>query len=81
MKKYLVIGGTIRSKTDGDMHYISPARLCFLYKVNPSECVVVPDGSFKNLCRYAGTNLIVLAPRLDGDYALPNADGKGREAK
>lgn len=72
MKKYLVIGGDVRSKNDGQTHYISPRILCDLYKVNPRECHLVRD--VEDTPRLAGldwSRFTLLQPREDGDYTLP----------
>ena len=70
-KKYFVIGGPVRSRSDGDEHYVNSKRLCELYGVDPKECVMVEsaDGHKRNL---TPGNLIVLKPRSDGNYQLPD---------
>jgi hypothetical protein len=76
MKKYLVIGGMVTSRTDGQVHHIDPLRLCQLYGVNPNECVMVDDRfdqtRIQNL-EESNPELIRLTPRDDGDYRLPSA--------
>jgi hypothetical protein len=66
-KKWLVLSDYVISRNDGDKHFITCARLCHLYGVNPKECVFGQIGDGK---RYP--NLPILAPRYDGDYSLPN---------
>ena len=57
--KYLLCPGEIRSKNDGDFHYISAGRLIALYGVKASECTT----------DYRGLDgLIPLEPRYQGDY-------------
>jgi hypothetical protein len=63
MIRYVLCPGYIRSKTDGDLHYISAGRLAQLYGVRISECIIntqtkLPDG------------LIYLQPRYHGDYRV-----------
>lgn len=61
--KYLVIPGRVRSKKDGEVHYVGPWALMRLYGVNPRECVIMRPG--------LGEGLVRLAPRADGVYRLP----------
>lgn len=63
-KRYLVRPGVVWSKTDGERHYIDAHRLMDLYRVNPAECVIERPG-------VRGEGLILLAPRSDGNYTLP----------
>lgn len=66
MKKYIVVGDTITSCSDGDKHYISPWELCKLYNVNPKECYLI--GKFDRL---EGLPILpVLRPRYYGDYRM-----------
>jgi hypothetical protein len=67
-KRYLVIGGEVFA-ADGDVHYIDAMTLCRLYGVDPRDAV---------LAEHEGTppgvreeNYIVLRPRDNGDYRLP----------
>lgn len=71
-KKYLVCPGEVTSRTDGDTHYIGAARLMDLYRVNPSECMVL-RGPY---IRILHDGLIKLHPRWSGDYSLPEGGGK-----
>lgn len=57
--KYLLCPGEIRSKNDGDLHYISARRLIELYGVDPRECTTDDRGL---------EGLIPLRPRYQGDY-------------
>ena len=59
MKKYLILGGSVISPHDRDVHYISPDKLIRLYGLDPKECTTSSIG-------YRG--LIVLGPRRHGDY-------------
>jgi len=71
VKKYLVVGGIIFSRTDGDMHYISPKKLIRLYGVPRNECRVAMDWNDK--ARLLGLDLskfIILEPDYQGKYAL-----------
>ena len=66
--KYIIRPGTMVSRTDGDVHFISAEQLIALYQVNPSECVIVDrdDKIPKRLL-----HLEILAPRYDGKYYKP----------
>ena len=77
-KKYLVIGGGVKSKNDGDIHYINAQRLCELYGVNPQECVLVEENSTQHMRGYdfQKQTMIVLRPRFDGNYGLVNGRPK-----
>lgn len=71
MKKYIIVPDTVRSKSDGDIHYIGAGQLIRLYGVNPTECVVADHWNKVSwLKRIYGQNMIVLRPRYHGDYDL-----------
>ncbi len=72
-KKYAVCPGYVRSKNDGQRHHISFGRLCELYGVAPRECFDMSDHP-----AIAAAGLIVLEPRHDGKYRLPQG-GEGSE--
>lgn len=65
-KKYLLLPGYVRSKTDGQSHYVSADQLVRLYGVDWRECVVGVDVPELD-------KLIVLMPRRDGNYAVPKS--------
>ena len=73
MKKYIVIGGKIRSKTDGDRHYIDAHRLCELYRINPQECYLEEANNYRKTKHTYPLHLIKLRPRYDGNYNLQEA--------
>jgi hypothetical protein len=62
-KRYVLFPGWIRSKNDGDWHYITDKMLVNLYGVDPRECAVESDDN--------PPGLIALYPRVSGDYTLP----------
>ena len=69
MKKYLCIGGHIRSRSDGQEHFIPAHRLPFLFKVNINECVLARDDNDRE--RIApNRHLIILRPDESGQYNL-----------
>jgi hypothetical protein len=61
--KYWVKPGYVKSKNDGDTHFINARQLMELYNVNPSECVVNPANP---------EGLIILEPSYEGNYSLRN---------
>jgi len=67
MKKYNVYPGYVKSKNDGEYHYISANLLMKLYNVNPRLCLVFSGKKdmYKNFKK-----LIPLYPREDGNYNL-----------
>jgi hypothetical protein len=73
-KRYIVIGGYVRSRNDGDVHYIEAVELVSLYGVNPAECILVDRG--EEVRKLAGiehdpNRWVRLYPREDGKYVLP----------
>ncbi len=67
--KYLLCPGYVRSKTDGDAHYITAHKLAELYGVSLQECEIKSDSGFG--ITYLD-NLIPLYPSYSGDYTLPS---------
>jgi len=56
-KKYLIVGGYVYSKIDGEEHYISPIQLAKLHKLNPNDpnvkLVIKPEDIYGiNLSEY-----------------------------
>lgn len=77
--KYAVHPGMVRSKTDGQRHFIPSIALMKLYGVRPEECLIVsradPDKVYlDNEEKARKMGLIRLHPRYDWDYTLPSAD-------
>ncbi len=70
---YVMHGGPVVSKNDGDLHYVSAAQLVELYGVDP-RCAVDAHRITGGLLRAEATGvarLVHLHPRYDGDYTLP----------
>jgi hypothetical protein len=65
-KKYVLVGGLVRSKTDGQIHYVSAHRLARLYMLDKRECYFVDGAEWPPL----PSDLTRLFPRYDGDYRL-----------
>jgi hypothetical protein len=71
MKKYLVVGGPVVSRTDGQEHYVSAKELCKLYRIPEVECVLTSSKAGIPNLRSACDHLIVLRPDPSGRYLLP----------
>jgi hypothetical protein len=73
-KKYVVMGGEVISKTDGDRHYVDSPTLMRLYGLSREEAVLMEETEFKDIpneiYRYEQMGLQVLRPRFDGNYSL-----------
>ncbi len=67
MIKYVLHPGTVVSKVDGDLHFITAAQLAQLYGVRFDECIA--RETFE--ARECPAGLIHLYPRFDGNYTLP----------
>lgn len=72
MIKYFIYPGEVRSKSDGDIHYINGEQLIRLYNLNPSECKTILQS--KDERGYDLSKITILRPRSDGNYTNPNGD-------
>ncbi len=71
VKRYVVHPGQMRSKTDGDMHWIGARDLMRLYGVSPDECFVVDEHRSAASSGWDGRDdLIHLWPSYDGSYIV-----------
>ena len=74
MKKYCCVGGKVKSKNDGDTHYINARQLMNLYGLNETICELVEENEYPSYCRSLGGDCAnrpqVLRPRYSGDYEL-----------
>lgn len=74
--KYIICPGWVRSRSDGQLHFINASQLFDLYDVDPRECIVVyyeigPENS--GLRGYSNEfleGLQLLYPKQNGDYSL-----------
>lgn len=68
--KFILVGSTVQSATDGDLHFVSAKELLSLYRLNPNNCILVRD--VNELDRYTRQypHAVVLWPRHDGDYDI-----------
>ena len=70
-KKYIVTGGTVISRSDGERHYITAQMLCILYGVHPSECYLIETNQPRWDLKLKGLpDLPRLLPKYDGNYKL-----------
>ena len=74
MKKYLVSGGSIMSRFDRQIHYISPIQVAQLFNVNPRECIFVSESTYVDINGVPRglkeDDFIVLTPKGNGNYNL-----------
>lgn len=76
MKKYILYSDYIRSRHDGDEHFVTANMLASLYGVRLDECYVVrPEEAEYQVLRGVKdpNSLIRLRVRYDGNYKLPEA--------
>jgi hypothetical protein len=67
-KKYAIHPGWIRSKSDGDEHYVGIAQLASLYELSPSEYVVWTDHDNRGR---TWRDYVHLYPSYEGNYGRP----------
>jgi hypothetical protein len=75
-RKYVLCPGYVRSKHDGDLHFVGADKLTHLYGISRGECYVLResdgllrDREIERFRRIEG--LIWLYPMYNGDYSLP----------
>jgi hypothetical protein len=68
MRRYLVIGGTVLSRHDGDRHQVGPRELCRLYGIDPSEAILLDSDDDPRGRGLRHEDFVVLRPRYEGDY-------------
>jgi len=73
--KYILCPAEVKSRTDGQYHFITPKQLMGLYMVKPSECETF-NGSKEHVEGLRRGILIALHPRYDGNYPLFMENGK-----
>lgn len=67
-KKYVLMGGYITSKSDGDTHWIGADQLCQLYGLNQNLCFFCDPRLESTIYGINMGKMIVLGPRFHGDY-------------
>lgn len=71
--KYIVIGEYIKSRLDGEMHYVPCNRLIELYGVKKSECTCMTEEDTYipyNDIIIQTSGLTILKPQYNGDYTI-----------
>ena len=66
--KYAICPGYIRSKTDGDRHYIGYNRLIELYQLNPKDCFLDEKVNYIGLS--PSDQIIYIYPLYSGNYQI-----------
>lgn len=74
--KYIIHPGLIRSKNDGQWHYIKYGDLIGLYDVSPRDCRLATEVVLRSLRRC--DNVIHLYPRYDGNYKIKEESNENR---
>lgn len=74
-KKYICFSGYVKSKSDGDTHYIQASRVAELYRVNVNECILINSPSdletkTRGYTKEMMDSLTALHPQNNGDYTL-----------
>lgn len=70
MKKYVLCPGFVRSRNDGDRHWISAPELARLYGVPIRECDVWDSRRPETLMGLKAEGRVFLRPRADGNYEM-----------
>lgn len=75
-RRYVLHPGYVRSKNDGQLHYVGAAQLADLYSVSLRECITYPqdggtEGAIRRRLWRDPVGAIHLRPKFDGDYTLP----------
>ena len=76
--RYVLCPGYVRSRNDGQRHYVGPMDLARLYGVRIEQCEIYEPAqwwpeSYYRMAEERIRGLIKLAPRWDGNYTVPNA--------
>lgn len=71
MKKYVLMGGYVKSRHDRDIHFISATKLRNLYGVKRDECYYC-DETDRSTFPKDVDSFIILRPKYDGNYQLPS---------
>jgi hypothetical protein len=66
--EYLIAPGRMESQNDGDVHYISAPVLARLYGLRQGQWRIYDPVTDRH------SDLPVLGPRFDGNYALDGTD-------
>jgi len=67
--RYVIFPGVVRSKRDGDWHYVTARELSHLYGISLHKCTVVAGRDSIGFRPRKGD--ILLTVQYSGDYTLP----------
>ena len=70
-RKYVLVGGYVKSINDGDIHFVDSNRLRKLYRLRPEQCM---SSYTEDDLRVNGGKLTFLYPDHLGEYKLPKED-------
>jgi hypothetical protein len=73
VRKYALHPGWVRSKSDGDRHYITSEKLARLYMLRYDEWFAWDDAFRADNGGREWGDYIHLYPSYDGNYGRPNA--------
>lgn len=62
-KKYVLVGGHITSKTDGQVHYVSAVTLARLYNLNHKDCIFINEDNKHRLIGLKEKDYTFLYPK------------------
>ncbi len=74
--KYIVHPGPMRSKSDGQWHYIGYGDLIRLYDVRPKDCILATKAVLRSLRK--SDDVIHLYPRYDENYEIEEESNENR---
>ena len=67
-KIFVANAGEIRSKSDGDIHWISASRVAIAHGIDLKDCYLINTPAHSRKSWGVTVDLIELYPRSDGDY-------------
>ena len=71
LKPYLVWGGYVTSKNDGDRHYVNAEKVMRLYGLDRSKCDLAEEMNYEKTLRRSNHSYErIFFPRYDGDYGI-----------
>lgn len=78
--RFVCVGGEVRSRNDGQRHYVQANQLPELYGVPREHCVFVDRAMMRSLRAVTlfEPGVVVLHPDPTGKYVVPPALGKER---
>jgi hypothetical protein len=78
MVRHFVHPARVKSKNDGDIHYVGFAQLCRLFKLNPQEAINMGDPTKRHgYGNIYGPDDRHYFPLYEGNYPLFDKDDDG----